>query len=84
MEGKKFKVAYKRASNNAWNASEKVQRKKVIQYLERMIEELKPVDEDEDQPTPSVNATIFVVSTFAQKTNCSKWRRNIIFRAHPK
>ena len=39
MEGKKFKVAHKRAGANAWNASERAQRKKVIQYLEQMIEE---------------------------------------------
>lgn len=50
LEGKKFKVAHKRASNNAWSASEKAQRKKVIQYLEQMIEELKQADESEALP----------------------------------
>ncbi len=50
MEGKKFKVAHKRASKNTWSASEKAQRKKVIQYLEQMIEELKQADESEILP----------------------------------
>jgi hypothetical protein len=50
MEGKKFKVAHKRASKDAWSASEKAQRKKVIQYLEQMIVELKQADESEPLP----------------------------------
>lgn len=50
MEGKKFKVAHKRASKDAWNASERAQRKKVIQYLEQMIDELKQADASEDLP----------------------------------
>ena len=50
MEGKKFKVAHKRAGKNAWNASERAQRKKVIQYLEQMIEELKQADASVDLP----------------------------------
>lgn len=50
MEGKKFKVAHKRASNDKWSASERAQRKKVIQYLEQMIKELKEADESETLP----------------------------------
>jgi hypothetical protein len=50
MEGRKFKVAHKRASKDAWNASEKAQRKKVIQYLEQMIEELKQADASANLP----------------------------------
>jgi|GEM_PF-2004200 len=50
MEGKKFKVAHKRASNAAWNVSERTQRKKVIEYLEQMIEELKAADAAEPLP----------------------------------
>ncbi|QOR38104.1 hypothetical protein HNO52_05950 [Billgrantia diversa] len=50
LEGKKFKVAHKRASNNAWNVSEKAQRKKVIEYLKQMIEELEEADESDPLP----------------------------------
>ncbi|MCE8032752.1 MULTISPECIES: Rho termination factor N-terminal domain-containing protein [Halomonadaceae] len=50
MEGKKFKVAHKRASSAAWNVSERTQRKKVIEYLEQMIEELKAADAAEPLP----------------------------------
>lgn len=47
MEGKKFKVAHKRAASSKWNVTQKTQRKKVIQYLEQIIEDLKAVDEGE-------------------------------------
>lgn len=50
LEGKKFKVAHKRASKEAWSTSERAQRKKVIQYLEQMIEELKQADESDMLP----------------------------------
>ncbi|MCE8016106.1 hypothetical protein HOP62_08450 [Halomonas sp. MCCC 1A17488] len=50
LEGKKFKVAHKRASSHAWNVSEKAQRKKVIEYLEQMIAELKEADASEALP----------------------------------
>lgn len=50
MEGKKFKVAHKRADKNKWSATEKTQRKQVIQYLEKVIEELKQADEAEQVP----------------------------------
>jgi hypothetical protein len=48
LEGKKFKVAHKRASKNTWNVKEKTQRKKVIAFLERIIEDLKKADENEE------------------------------------
>jgi hypothetical protein len=50
MEGKKFKVAHKRASNGAWNVSEKAQRKKVIEYLKQMIQELEEADASDPLP----------------------------------
>lgn len=50
LNGKKFKVAHKRASKDKWSVSEKTQRKKVIQYLEQVIQELKDADENEQLP----------------------------------
>jgi hypothetical protein len=50
MEGRKFKVAHKRAGKSTWSASEKAQRKKVIQYLEQMIAMLKQADASADLP----------------------------------
>ncbi len=50
MEGKKFKVAHKRASSHAWNVSEKTQRRKVIEYLQQIIRELEEADEAEPLP----------------------------------
>lgn len=46
MEGRKFKVAHKRANKDVWNVSEKTQRKHVIAYLEQLINEIKAADED--------------------------------------
>lgn len=45
LDGKKFKVAHKRASKDQWNITEKTQRKKVIQFLEQVIKDLKEADE---------------------------------------
>lgn len=50
MEGKKFKVAHKRASKDKWSATEKTQRKHVIEYLEQVIDELKRAPESEAVP----------------------------------
>jgi hypothetical protein len=50
MEGRKFKVAHKRADKGVWNVSEKTQRKKVIAYLEQLIEELRLADQDDMVP----------------------------------
>jgi hypothetical protein len=45
MEGRKFKVAHKRAGKNAWNASENTQRKRVIAWLQQLLAELEAADE---------------------------------------
>ncbi len=41
MTGRKYKVAHKRASKDAWSASERAQHKRVIMFLEEMLRELK-------------------------------------------
>ena len=41
MMGLKYKLAHKRAENNYWSASEKAQRKRLIQILEQLIENFK-------------------------------------------
>lgn len=46
MDGKKFKVAHKRAVKQKWNIKEKTQRKKVIAFLEEIIEGLKEEDKE--------------------------------------
>jgi hypothetical protein len=49
MTGMKFKVAHKRADTEKWSASERAQRKRMIQFLREMIEELEK-QADADQP----------------------------------
>lgn len=44
LEGKKFKVAHKRANKDKWNIREKTQRKKVIRFLENVIADLKETE----------------------------------------
>jgi hypothetical protein len=41
MIGLKYKVAHKRAEKNIWSSSEDAQRKRLIEILQRSIEELK-------------------------------------------
>jgi hypothetical protein len=50
LEGKKFKVAHKRSGKGKWSTTEKTQRKKVIQFLEQVIHDLKKADEKEEVP----------------------------------
>src|SRR5687767_11549515 len=40
LSGLKFKVAHKRAGGDKWSATSKTQRKRMIQFLRQMIEEL--------------------------------------------
>jgi hypothetical protein len=47
MSGMKVKVAHKRADTEKWSASERAQRKRMIRFLQEMIEELEqPMAED--------------------------------------
>jgi hypothetical protein len=41
MIGLKYKVAHKRAEKNSWSSSEDAQRKRLIEILQRSIEEIK-------------------------------------------
>lgn len=41
MIGLKYKLAHKRAEKNYWSSSDKAQRKKLVQILEELIENLK-------------------------------------------
>ncbi|HEX6983069.1 MAG TPA: Rho termination factor N-terminal domain-containing protein [Balneolaceae bacterium] len=50
LEGEKFKVAHLRAKKGKWNVSEKKQREKVIEFLEKVISDIKEADEDEEIP----------------------------------
>lgn len=50
MEGRKFKVAHKRAGKDSWNASEKAQRKRVVAYLRQLIAEIEAADDDDRLP----------------------------------
>lgn len=50
LDGKKFKVAHLRVNKGEWNIKEKTQRKKVIAFLEKVIEDIKEAGEDEEIP----------------------------------
>jgi hypothetical protein len=41
MEGLKYKLAHKRAKKEKWNASDNSQRKRLIQILEELVDQLK-------------------------------------------
>lgn len=50
LEGKKFKVSHLRAEKGKWNVTEKTQRKKVVEFLEKVISDIKESDENEEIP----------------------------------
>jgi len=53
MSGLKFKLAHKRADKETWSASTRVQRKKTVQILRQVADELEQqMAEDEKKVTP--------------------------------
>jgi hypothetical protein len=48
LAGLKFKVAHKRADSEKWSATEKTQRKRMIQFLRQVIEDLESGPESGD------------------------------------
>src|SRR5436190_2271751 len=49
LMGMKFKVAHKRANSEKWSASERAQRKRMIQFLKEMIEALEEQSSEEQK-----------------------------------
>ena len=47
MTGLKFKVAYKKADSGKWSASPKAQRKRIIRFLQEVIEDLEQQEAEE-------------------------------------
>lgn len=48
MTGLKFKVAHKRAENGRWSSSGRARRKRLIRFLEELVEELRSQDTEEE------------------------------------
>ena len=53
MTGIKYKLAHKRADSGKWSASEKAQRKRLIAFLQELIDALQ---KEEDLPIPLTSA----------------------------
>ena len=51
MTGLKFKVAYKKARSDKWSASQKAQRRRMIKFLQDVIDDLEKADTEELEPT---------------------------------
>lgn len=49
MTGLKFKVAYKKADNGKWSASANAQRRRMIKFLEDVIDDLEKQQADEPE-----------------------------------
>ena len=49
MTGLKFKVAYKKAESGKWSASQKAQRRRIIKFLQDVIEDLENDEAEELQ-----------------------------------
>lgn len=50
MTGLKFKVAYKKADNGKWSASQNAQRKRMIKFLRDVIDDLEKQQPEEAEP----------------------------------
>ena len=50
MSGLKFKVAHRRADNEKWSATEKTQRKRMIRFLQDVIEDLQQEPDEMEEP----------------------------------
>jgi hypothetical protein len=53
MTGLKYKVAHKRADRNTWSSTEKTQRKRMIAFLQGVIDDLEQQQREEDQARPA-------------------------------
>ena len=49
MTGLKFKVAYKKADSGKWSASERAQRKRLIKFLQSVIDDLEKQEAEEPE-----------------------------------
>jgi hypothetical protein len=56
MTGIKFKLAHKRADNEKWSASERAQRRRLIKFLETVIEDLAMQEAQEAAAQPKQRA----------------------------
>jgi hypothetical protein len=50
LTGLKFKIAYKKADSGRWSASAKAQRRRMIRFLQDVIEDLEKQEAEESQP----------------------------------
>jgi hypothetical protein len=55
MTGLKYKLAHKRIGGKRWNATDSAQRKRLIQILQELIDQLKEEMDEEiaEKPTPT-------------------------------
>ncbi len=51
MSGLKFKIAHKRAETEKWSASDRAQRKRLIKFLQELIQELESQEREEAKET---------------------------------
>jgi len=72
MTGLKFKIAHKRADNGKWSASPKAQRKRMIKFLQGVIEDLEKQEAEELELAAPSAAKPEPKST---PTKTRRWRR---------
>ena len=72
MTGLKFKIAHKRADNGKWSASPKAQRKRMIKFLQGVIEDLEKQESEELELAATPPTKPEPKST---QTKTKRWRR---------
>ena len=81
MTGLKYKLAHKRAGSETWSASDKAQRRRLIQILQQMIDDLSREPEESDaggdgQQSEKARATLSAPEARASKPTAGKARRS--------
>ena len=56
LRGTKFKVAHKRAGSETWSATDRAQRRRLVQFLRQMIAEVESASTDDVEPAPAAAA----------------------------
>jgi hypothetical protein len=66
LAGLKFKIAHRRADTEKWSATAKTQRKRMIKFLQDMIEELE--QQQDEETAPAAKAAAKTTKRAAKKT----------------
>jgi hypothetical protein len=72
MAGLKFKIAHRRADSDRWSATQKTQRKRMIQFLRDVIDDLEKQEPAESEAQATTNSASSTKKTAARKKSAGR------------